>query len=48
MMMMQTTDDENLKVPPKIHRRESHDIVLHPVVDAEHHRTSHHRTTRCD
>ena len=48
MTMMQTTDDENFKVLPEIHRRGSHDIVLRPVVDAETHRTSRHRTRRCD
>ena len=48
MTMMQTIDDENLKILPEIQRKEIHDVVLLPVIDAETHSTSRHRTRRCD
>ena len=48
MTMMQTTDDENLKILSEIQRKEIHDVALLPVIDVETYSTSRHRTGRCD
>ena len=48
MTMMQTIDDENLKILPEVQREEINDVVLLPVIDAETHSTSRHKTRRCD